>query len=219
MRGRPARKSYAVCCPCAPTPDRRICGQGRQTASCHRPLVPERYENPCYRGAHGKLRLGKAEPLLWQRELSWQALSMNQESHRLWPWERQTRRLSHGGRTVYRCTACACSRIGPPTASASLLSHMCGAAQATQTLVKVAAGRYTGCVCVAQSSGAWLSLVERTVRDREVGGSNPLAPTTSLAISRQLSGRRRLAERPSCGLLPTGCRTTYERLMAECFAS
>jgi hypothetical protein len=28
--------------------------------------------------------------------------------------------------------------------------------------------------------GAWLSLVERTVRDREVGGSNPLAPTISL---------------------------------------
>ena len=27
------------------------------------------------------------------------------------------------------------------------------------------------------SVGAWLSLVERTVRDREVGGSNPLAPT------------------------------------------
>lgn len=26
--------------------------------------------------------------------------------------------------------------------------------------------------------GAWLSLVERSVRDREVGGSNPLAPTT-----------------------------------------
>jgi hypothetical protein len=25
--------------------------------------------------------------------------------------------------------------------------------------------------------GAWLSLVERSVRDREVGGSNPLAPT------------------------------------------
>jgi hypothetical protein len=25
--------------------------------------------------------------------------------------------------------------------------------------------------------GAWLSLVERTVRVREVGGSNPLAPT------------------------------------------
>jgi hypothetical protein len=29
-------------------------------------------------------------------------------------------------------------------------------------------------------NGAWLSLVERTVRDREVGGSNPLAPTISL---------------------------------------
>ena len=29
--------------------------------------------------------------------------------------------------------------------------------------------------------GAWLSLVERTVRDREVGGSNPLAPTINPA--------------------------------------
>jgi hypothetical protein len=28
--------------------------------------------------------------------------------------------------------------------------------------------------------GAWLSLVERSVRDREVGGSNPLAPTKKL---------------------------------------
>ena len=28
--------------------------------------------------------------------------------------------------------------------------------------------------------GAWLSLVERSVRDREVGGSNPLAPTKNL---------------------------------------
>jgi hypothetical protein len=27
--------------------------------------------------------------------------------------------------------------------------------------------------------GAWLSLVERSVRDREVAGSNPVAPTTS----------------------------------------
>jgi hypothetical protein len=27
--------------------------------------------------------------------------------------------------------------------------------------------------------GAWLSLVERSVRVAEVGGSNPLAPTTS----------------------------------------
>ena len=30
-----------------------------------------------------------------------------------------------------------------------------------------------------QTVGAWLSLVERTVRDREVGGSNPLAPTSN----------------------------------------
>ena len=28
--------------------------------------------------------------------------------------------------------------------------------------------------------GAWLSLVERSVRDREVGGSNPLAPTNRI---------------------------------------
>src|SRR5262245_56327051 len=28
-----------------------------------------------------------------------------------------------------------------------------------------------------QAIGAWLSLVERSVWDREVGGSNPLAPT------------------------------------------
>ena len=34
-------------------------------------------------------------------------------------------------------------------------------------------------VCYFDPVGAWLSLVERTVRDREVGGSNPLAPTTS----------------------------------------
>ena len=32
-------------------------------------------------------------------------------------------------------------------------------------------------VCYFERVGAWLSLVERTVRDREVGGSNPLAPT------------------------------------------
>ncbi len=28
--------------------------------------------------------------------------------------------------------------------------------------------------------GAWLSLVERLVRDQEAGGSNPLAPTNSV---------------------------------------
>src|SRR6266446_1976175 len=32
-------------------------------------------------------------------------------------------------------------------------------------------------LCYLERVGAWLSLVERTVRDREVGGSNPLAPT------------------------------------------
>ena len=41
--------------------------------------------------------------------------------------------------------------------------------------------------------GAWLSLVERLVRDQEVGGSNPLAPTKSppkkkTAPIRKLSG-------------------------------
>ena len=33
------------------------------------------------------------------------------------------------------------------------------------------------------SIGAWLSLVERSVRDAEVGGSNPLAPTMMLTGS------------------------------------
>ena len=35
----------------------------------------------------------------------------------------------------------------------------------------------TGLPIIPPAFGAWLSLVERTVRDREVGGSNPLAPT------------------------------------------
>ena len=30
---------------------------------------------------------------------------------------------------------------------------------------------------VSASVGAWLSLVERLVRDQEAGGSNPIAPT------------------------------------------
>jgi hypothetical protein len=35
------------------------------------------------------------------------------------------------------------------------------------------------------TGGAWRSLVARTVRDREVGGSNPLAPTiTHLSLTR-----------------------------------
>src|SRR5918911_827697 len=38
-------------------------------------------EGLVYRGAHGKSRLGRGEPLRWQRELPWQAPSTNQESH------------------------------------------------------------------------------------------------------------------------------------------
>jgi hypothetical protein len=34
--------------------------------------------------------------------------------------------------------------------------------------------------------GAWLSLVERLVRDQEAGGSNPLAPTNIYRGSRNL---------------------------------
>jgi hypothetical protein len=33
--------------------------------------------------------------------------------------------------------------------------------------------------------GAWLSLVERLVRDQEAGGSNPLAPTILQALREQ----------------------------------
>src|SRR5215216_2323060 len=39
-------------------------------------------------------------------------------------------------------------------------------------LAQIPWGGYTG-----RSVGAWLSLVEHSVRDRGVGGSNPLAPT------------------------------------------
>ena len=35
--------------------------------------------------------------------------------------------------------------------------------------------------------GAWLSLVERSVRDREAAGSNPVAPTTNLTVLRPVS--------------------------------
>src|SRR5215213_1366049 len=44
--------------------------------------------------------------------------------------------------------------------------------------------------------GAWLSLVERSVRDREVGGSNPLAPTFSFREDGRLSGRPSLTFNP-----------------------
>ena len=34
--------------------------------------------------------------------------------------------------------------------------------------------------------GAWLSLVERSVRDREAAGSNPVAPTIHLSVSAKI---------------------------------
>src|ERR1700728_4900466 len=45
------------------------------------------------------------------------------------------------------------------------------------------ATRYTG------SIGAWLSLVERLVRDQEAGGSNPLAPTISFNNLQVVAGQ------------------------------
>src|SRR5438128_3522608 len=43
------------------------------------------------------------------------------------------------------------------------------------------------------SVGAWLSLVEHSVRDRGVGGSNPLAPTKIDQANRpSIDGHRRL---------------------------
>ena len=41
-----------------------------------------------------------------------------------------------------------------------------------------------GWVTIWDCVGAWLSLVEHSVRDRGVGGSNPLAPTTSFLPDR-----------------------------------
>jgi hypothetical protein len=38
-------------------------------------------------------------------------------------------------------------------------------------------------VILAGASGAWLSPVERTVRVREVAGSNPAAPTDDLTAT------------------------------------
>ena len=38
--------------------------------------------------------------------------------------------------------------------------------------------------------GAWLSLVERLVRDQEAGGSNPLAPTIFYGHGREAHDRR-----------------------------
>jgi hypothetical protein len=53
--------------------------------------------------------------------------------------------------------------------------------------------------------GAWLSLVERSVRDAEVGGSNPLAPT----IQKQLRQKLFLLSRPPvlCELVPPSAQS------------
>jgi hypothetical protein len=45
----------------------------------------------------------------------------------------------------------------------------------TKRLAKIGWGGYNNAAI-----GAWLRPVERTVRVREVGGSNPLAPTDSV---------------------------------------
>src|SRR5688572_32942444 len=62
---------------------------------------------------------------------------------------------------------------------------------------------------MSRDIGAWLSLVERTVRDREVGGSNPLAPTISFRYLTTCV-RRALAWRPKV----TGF--TQERTVHPC---
>ena len=56
--------------------------------------------------------------------------------------------------------------------------------------------------------GAWLSLVERSVRDREVGGSNPLAPTKYL--DQQLTAAN-IGGRSCCVLRqPRYCSVTFD---------
>jgi len=84
---------------------------------------------------------------------------------------------------------------------------------------------YTGDVRVI---GAWLSLVERTVRDREVGGSNPLAPTlhpaglqgpAGLSFCRRLPGRHGAPTWwPGCGRLPNAMQRFLPRLILNVIA-
>ena len=47
--------------------------------------------------------------------------------------------------------------------------------------------------------GAWLSLVERLVRDQEAGGSNPLAPTKSLKNLGAQALRQQRGPEPNLG--------------------
>src|SRR5579863_6431823 len=52
--------------------------------------------------------------------------------------------------------------------------------------------------------GAWLSLVERLVRDQEAGGSNPLAPTNSFKNLQVVAGQTAhpVAKLPSHPFVP-----------------
>ena len=89
-----------------------------------------------------------------------------------------------------------------------------------------------GCVWVKiafRPVGAWLSLVEHSVRDRGVGGSNPLAPTNKIPKRPKqlaLSSVRRWTDRPGAPLVSQprltvharrdifadGCRTRWPRI-------
>ena len=74
--------------------------------------------------------------------------------------------------------------------------------------------------CGTLSVGAWLSLVERSVRDAEVGGSNPLAPT-KLTFRQLEPDRHGGVPRVTAAALPGGedrrglrlhgCRTSVNR--------
>ena len=73
-------------------------------------------------------------------------------------------------------------------------SRCCGARVLPRATAELRRLVFRVCTSPAFHVGAWLSLVERSVRDREVVGSNPIAPTTS---SSQLSAvgfqRKRLS--------------------------
>jgi hypothetical protein len=77
---RPARKTYTVCCLCASTPECRLCGQGRSTASCH--SCSWRCARRAFStvGQHGKSRLGRDGSLHSTGNRSVQGGSQNQES-------------------------------------------------------------------------------------------------------------------------------------------
>src|SRR5687768_14897841 len=79
-----------------------------------------------------------------------------------------------------------------------------GANQLLELVAAAAAGvfvdRHRGHVTLSNFVGAWLSLVEHSVRDRGVAGSNPVAPTIifqqSWAVIR--GAQRAMTDGPSC---------------------